>query len=61
MRYVIEVLPAGGDRVAGTVQREGTERPAAFCGWLELLRLLEPPAARPEAGAFGHASRSVVN
>lgn len=48
MRFVIEVIPADGDRVEGTVQREGTEC-TPFCGWLELLRLLEPGAGAAAA------------
>lgn len=60
MRFVVEVFPADGQRVEGTVQREGIASPVAYCGWLELLRLLEPdvqtnggvalPERRPHGG-----------
>ena len=48
MRFVVEVLPANDESVQGTVRREGRDDPTSFCGWLELLRLLEPAGARGE-------------
>ncbi|MEW9550847.1 hypothetical protein [Nonomuraea sp. NPDC050783] len=42
MRFVVE-LEHGPDGVHGRVTREGSDRPEPFHGWLELLRLLEPP------------------
>jgi hypothetical protein len=42
MRYVVE-LNYTADGVCGEITREGCDLPERFCGWLELLRLLEPP------------------
>lgn len=41
MRFVVEVVPTADGRVEGTV-RQGRAQPVSFCGWLDLLRLLEP-------------------
>lgn len=48
MRFVVEVLPSKDESVQGTVRQEGRDQAMSFCGWLELLRLLEPAGARPE-------------
>jgi hypothetical protein len=42
MRYVVE-LHYTADGVHGEVTRDGSDTPEPFCGWLELLRLLEEP------------------
>ena len=42
MRFVVE-LNYTADGVCGEITREGCDLPERFCGWLELLRLLEPP------------------
>jgi hypothetical protein len=42
MRYILELYYTA-DGVCGEVTREGSDTPERFCGWLELLRLLEPP------------------
>jgi hypothetical protein len=42
MRFVVE-LNYTADSVYGEITREGSGPPEHFCGWLELLRLLEPP------------------
>lgn len=42
MRFVVEVVPTAGGRVEGTVLCQGRGQPVPFCGWLGLLRLLEP-------------------
>ena len=48
MRFVVEILPVEAQRVEGTLIREGFDHPVPFCGWLELLRLLQPvQGARP--------------
>ncbi len=47
MRFVIELTHMGDDRVEGTVSQQGTDQPQGFCGWLELLSLLEAPQALP--------------
>ena len=48
MRFVVEVVPAGAGGVEGTVQGEGPGEPTPFCGWLALLRLLEPGGGTEE-------------
>jgi len=42
MRFVVE-LNYTKDGVCGEITREGFDLPERFCGWLELLRLLQPP------------------
>jgi hypothetical protein len=42
MRFVVE-LNYTADGVCGEITREGFDLPERFCGWLEFLRLLEPP------------------
>ena len=42
MRFVVE-LSYTADGVCGEITRAGSGLPEHFCGWLELLRLLEPP------------------
>src|SRR6476660_3623872 len=42
MRFVVE-LNYTADGVCGEITREGFDLSERFCGWLELLRLLEPP------------------
>ena len=42
MHFVVE-LNYTADGVSGEITREGSGLPEPFCGWLELLRLLEPP------------------
>lgn len=59
-RFVVHVFAGDGERVEGTVQREGAGPPAVYCGWLELLRILEPPRGvdgfADEREATGEAS-----
>ena len=45
MRFAVELWPAAGGRVEGSVECDGTQGPVAFSGWLELLRLLEADVA----------------
>jgi hypothetical protein len=45
-RFVVEIVPTADGRVVGTVHDGGG--PVAFSGWLDLLRLLEPPGPPPE-------------
>ena len=45
MRFIVE-LRHSDDGVEGEVTREGATEPQRFSGWLELLRLLEPPQGR---------------
>ena len=47
MRFVVDVVPTDDGRVEGTVRRQGLGRPVPFCGWLDLLRLLEPAGSAP--------------
>ncbi len=47
VRFVIELNHMGDEQVEGTVSQEGTDQPQGFCGWLELLGLLEAPQALP--------------
>jgi hypothetical protein len=42
MRFVVE-LNYTADGVCGEITREGSDLQERFCGWLELLRLLESP------------------
>ena len=58
VRFVVEVLSANDESVQGTVRREGRDDAAFFCGWLELLRLLEPAGTRdePDEGIAGEVS-----
>ena len=65
MRYIIDIDDAQADRVEGHVTRESDMAPSSFSGWLELLSLLERPAAAPETTPFsdhhswaGRASRA---
>lgn len=46
MRFVIE-LRYTDDGVHGHVASDAAPEPQPFVGWLELLRLLEPPAEGP--------------
>jgi hypothetical protein len=46
VRFIVE-LRHSDDGVEGEVIPEGTTEPQRFSGWLQLLRLLEPP---PEPG-----------
>lgn len=50
MRFTVELHHADGN-VEGEVLREGATEPERFSGWLELLRLLEPPD-RPESDSL---------
>jgi hypothetical protein len=48
MRFVLD-LRQTAQGVEGEVTREGSGAAEPFCGWLELLRLLEPrPASSPD-------------
>jgi len=51
VRFIVEVLPAEDERVEGTVRRDGLGQAVHFCGWLELLRLLEPGVSANERNA----------
>jgi hypothetical protein len=42
VRFIVE-LRQTDDGVEGEITPEGTTEPLRFFGWLELLRILEPP------------------
>ncbi|MDT3446046.1 hypothetical protein [Pseudofrankia sp. BMG5.37] len=42
MRFIVEIRHAG-DAVEGEVRSDGATESQPFKGWIELLRLLEPP------------------
>lgn len=46
-RFVVEIVPTADGRVVGTV--ESDDGTVAFSGWMDLLRLLEPPGAASDA------------
>ncbi len=43
VRFVVELVRTSGDAVSGSVTAEGRDGGTPFCGWLELLALLEAP------------------
>jgi hypothetical protein len=45
LRFIVELRDTN-EGVEGEVTPEGATEPQRFSGWLELLRLLEPPVAR---------------
>lgn len=49
-RFVVELHRTTTGDVEGVVVPEGTNESWRFCGWLELLRLLEPVERSPDAG-----------
>ncbi len=42
-RFLVELVRTSGDPVSGSVTAEGRDAGTPFCGWLELLALLEAP------------------
>jgi hypothetical protein len=52
-RYIVEFATTPDDRVEGTVHGDRAPEAVPFCGWTQLLRLLEPPPLV----AFGAGAR----
>lgn len=49
-RFVVELHRTSTGDVEGVVIPDGTDESWRFCGWLELLRLLESVERSPNAG-----------
>jgi hypothetical protein len=47
MRVILELQPATGDRIAGTLVTERAGAPVPFDGWLELMQLHEAIQSNP--------------
>lgn len=43
VRLLVELVRTSGEPVSGSVTTEGGDAGTPFCGWLELLALLEAP------------------